>query len=44
MDELKEYLFDYQDFNSKYRDPVSMKRFDFLDMVIIDVDPCVLPW
>jgi len=37
-------LYDYVKFNSKHRDIDSMKRFDFLDMVIIDIDPSILPW
>ena len=44
IDELDDYLYDYSNFNSKYRDVDSMKRFDFLDMVIIDTDPTILPW
>ena len=44
IDELDEFLYDYTNFNSKHRDPDSMKRFDFLDIVIVDLDPAILPW
>ena len=44
IDQLDEYLYDYSDFNSKHRDLDSRKRFDFLDIVIIDLDSSILPW
>ena len=44
MNDLDDYLYDYQNRESKYRNPDSIKRFDYLDIVIVDIDPTILPW
>ena len=53
MADLNDYIFDLDSFRSQSIDEAeqhigydvdSLKRFDYLDFVIMDVDPSVLPW
>ena len=51
LDDLKDYVYDVEqdskalkECSGLYRDRDSLKRFDYLDFVIIDVDAGVAPW
>ena len=44
MYDLKDYVFDFEKKQADYKNTDSIKRFDYLDIVILDLDPINLPW